>query len=124
MKGVASLFLRPVRGAAAQESMFGFLAVLRLPPWEEIAVAAILWLEVPHPARPWHTAALGAGLTAYLLAVHVAESRTSPGRLLRRQGAVLTAGACLVALGAGVATLPAPGPARAQPCSACSPPPR
>ena len=87
-----------------------FLAVLRGLPWEEIAVVALLWLEVQHPARPWHTAALGFGLAAYLLAVHIAESGAPAGRLLRRQAKVLLAGACLLALGAGFAMLPAVGP--------------
>jgi hypothetical protein len=87
-----------------------FLALLRTVPWEEIAVIALLWLEVQHPARPWPTAALGAGLTGYLLAVHIAESSASTGLLLRRQAKVLVAGACLLALGAGIATLPAVGP--------------
>jgi len=70
----------------------------------------VLWLEVQHPARPWHTAALGAGLVGYLLATHIAESGAAPGRLLRRQAKVLLAGACLLALGAGLAMLPAAGP--------------
>lgn len=91
-----------------------FLAVLRGLPWEEIAVVALLWLEVQHPARtswsPWHTAALGFGLVAYLLAVHIAESGAPAGRLLRRQGKVLLTGACLLALGAGFAMLPAAAP--------------
>ena len=90
-----------------------FLAVLRGLPWEEIAVVALLWLEVQHPARtwsPWHTAALGLGLVAYLLAVHIAESGAPAGRLLRRQAKVLLAGACLLALGAGFAMLPAAAP--------------
>jgi hypothetical protein len=87
-----------------------FLAVLRGLPWEEIAVVALLWLEVQHPARPWPTAALGFGLAAYLLAVHIAESGAPAGRLLRRQAKVLLAGACLLALGAGFAMLPAAGP--------------
>jgi hypothetical protein len=90
-----------------------FLAVLRGLPWEEIAVVALLWLEVQHPAgtwSPWHTAALGFGLVAYLLAVHVAESGARAGRLLRRQAKVLLAGACLLALGAGFAMLPAAAP--------------
>jgi hypothetical protein len=87
-----------------------FLGLLRLLPWEEIALAAVLWLEVQHPARPWHTAALGAGLVGYLLATHIAESGAAPGRLLRRQAKVLLAGACLLALGAGLAMLPAAGP--------------
>ena len=90
-----------------------FLAVLRGLPWEEIAVVALLWLEVQHPAgtwSPWHTAALGFGLAAYLLAVHIAESGAPAGRLLRRQAKLLLAGACLLALGAGFAMLPAAGP--------------
>jgi hypothetical protein len=87
-----------------------FLAVLRGLPWEEIAVVALLWLEVQHPARPWHTAALGFGLAAYLLAVHIAESGAPAGGLLRRQAKLLLAGACLLALGAGFAMLPAAGP--------------
>jgi phosphatidylserine synthase len=87
-----------------------FLAVLRGLPWEEIAVVALLWLEVQHPSRPWHTAALGFGLAAYLLAVHIAESGAPAGRLLRRQAKLLLAGACLLALGAGFAMLPAASP--------------
>jgi len=96
--------------AARVRAWLAFLALLRTLPWEEIAVVAILWLEVQHPARPWHTAALGAGLAGYLLAVHIAESGAPARRLLRRQGKVLFAGACLVALGAGFGTLPAAGP--------------
>jgi phosphatidylserine synthase len=90
-----------------------FLAVLRGLPWEEIAVVALLWLEVQHPASTssaWHTAALGFGLAAYLLAVHIAETGAPAGRLLRRQEKVLLAGACLLALGAGFAMLPAAAP--------------
>jgi hypothetical protein len=92
--------------AAPVRAWLSFLALLRVLPWEEIAVAALLWLEGQHPARPWHTAALGAGLTGYLLAVHVAESGAVFGVLLRRQARVLIAGACLLALGAGFGTLP------------------
>ena len=87
-----------------------FLSALRLPPWEEIAVVALVWLEVLHPARPLHTAALGAGLAGYLLTVHIAESGAPAGRLLRGQAKVLAVGACLLALGAGAAMLPAAGP--------------
>jgi hypothetical protein len=87
-----------------------FLELLRALPWEEIVLVALLWLEVQHPSRPWYTAALGAGLVGYLLAVHIAESGASPSVLLRRQARVLAAGACLLALGAGIATLPAIGP--------------
>jgi hypothetical protein len=83
----------------------GFLRIIRVPPWEEGAVIAALWLEVLHPARPWHTAVLGAVLTAYLLAVHLAEAGTSAGAL-RPQAPVLAIGACLLALGAGAGMLP------------------
>jgi hypothetical protein len=86
----------------------GFLELTRFIPWEEGAVLAVLWLEVLHPARPWHTAGLGAALLAYLLAVHVSESRASP-RVLRPQAPLLAAGACLLAAGAGAAMIPAAG---------------
>jgi MFS family permease len=87
-----------------------FLVLLRTVPWEEIAVAAVLWLEVQHPARPWYTAALGAGLTAYLLITHIAESGANPARVLRRHAKLLALGACLLALGAGFAMIPAATP--------------
>ena len=87
-----------------------FLALLRTVGWEEIAVAAVLWLEVQHPARPWPTAALGAALTAYLLITHTAESGAAPGRTLRRHAKLLAVGACLLALGAGFAMIPAATP--------------
>ena len=86
-----------------------FLETLRLVPWEEGALIAVLWLEVLHPSRPWHTAILGAALIAYLLAVHLAESDASPG-VLRPQVRVLAAGAVLLALGAGAGMLPAADP--------------
>lgn len=84
-----------------------FLALLRSLAWEETAVVALIWLEVQHPARPWHTAVLGAGLLAYLLATHVAESGAPVSPLLRRHARVLVVGACLLALAAGLATIPA-----------------
>ncbi len=87
-----------------------FLAVLRTLAWEETAAVAILWLEVQHPLRPWHTAVLGAGLLAYLLTTHVAESGADAGPLLGRQWRVLAAGACLLAVGAGFAMIPASAP--------------
>jgi hypothetical protein len=89
-----------------------FLALLRTVPWEEIAVAAVLWLEVQHPARPWPTAALGAALTGYLLITHIAESGADPGRTVARHAKLLALGACLLAVGAGFAMIPAaaPGP--------------
>jgi hypothetical protein len=87
-----------------------FLAMLRTVPWEEIAVVALLWLEVQHTLRPWHTAALGAGLLAYLLATHIAESGAEAVPLLRRQLKLLIVGACLLALGAGFAMIPTTAP--------------
>ena len=65
--------------SGSMRAWLNFLALLRTLAWEEIAVAAVLWLEVQHPARPWHTAALGAGLTAYLLITHIAEVGGRPG---------------------------------------------
>jgi len=94
---------------AAMHYWLRFLEILRLVPWEEGAVIAVLWLEVLHPARPWHTAVLGAALIAYLLATHLAESGASPGAL-RPQVRVLAAGAGLLALGAGAGMVPAAGP--------------
>jgi hypothetical protein len=86
-----------------------FLAVVRQVPWEEGALVAIVWLEVLHPARPWHTAVLGAGLIAYLLVTHLAET-DAPLATLRPQARVLGAGAVLLALGAAAGMLPAAGP--------------
>ena len=86
-----------------------FLEVVRQVPWEEGAVIGIVWLEVLHPSRPWHTAVLGAGLIAYLLITHLAES-DAPLATLRPQARVLGLGAGLLALGAGAGMLPAAGP--------------
>jgi hypothetical protein len=87
-----------------------FLNLLRTVPWEEGAVVALLWLEIQHPARPWHTAALGAALLAYLLTAHIAESGADAGPLLRRHAKVLILGAVLLAVGAGFAMIPAGAP--------------
>jgi len=86
-----------------------FLETLRLVPWEEGALLAVLWLEVLHPSRPWHTAVLGAALVAYLLSTHLAETDAAP-RVLAPQARVLAAGAALLALGAGAGMLPAVAP--------------
>ncbi len=94
---------------AAVQFWLRCLKILRLVPWEEGTVIAVLWLEVLHPARPWHTAVLGAALIAYLLATHLAESGAS-ARVLRPQVRVLAVGAGLLALGAGAAMVPAAGP--------------
>jgi hypothetical protein len=100
-------YLLPV----ALRAWLRFLEVLRLVPWEEGALLGVVWLEVLHPSRPWHTAVLGAALIAYLLATHLAESDASP-RVLRPQARVLAAGAALLALGAGAGAgmLPTAGP--------------
>jgi hypothetical protein len=87
-----------------------FLAMLRTVPWEEIAVVALLWLEIQHTLRPWHTFALGAGLLGYLLATHIAESGAEAIPLLRRHARLLIVGACLLALGAGFAMIPTTAP--------------
>ena len=94
---------------APLQAWLRFLETLRRVPWEEGAVLAIVWLEVLHNSRPWHTAVLGAALIAYLLATHLAESDASPG-VLRPQVRVLAVGAGLLALGAGAGMLPAAGP--------------
>jgi hypothetical protein len=93
-----------------QRAWLMFLALLRTLAWEETAVAATLWLEVQHPVRPWHTFALGAALFGYLLATHIAESGADAAPVLRGHGRLLVAGACLLALGAGFAMIPATAP--------------
>jgi hypothetical protein len=94
---------------AAMQFLHKSLRILRMAPWEEGTTVAVLWLEVLHPARPWHTAVLGAALIAYLLATHLAESGTSPG-VFRPYARVLALGAVLLALGAGAAMVPTVGP--------------
>jgi hypothetical protein len=90
----------------AERTWHAFVRLARLPSWEEIGCAAVVWLEVLHPAHPWHTAVLGVLLIAWLLAVHVAESGVPAISLLRRQGRVLAAGLVLLGLAAGAAALP------------------
>lgn len=101
----ADAFLLPVPVRA----WLAFLETLRRVPWEEGAVVAVVWLEVLHKSRPWHTLLLGAALIAYLLLTHLAESGASP-EVLRPQARVLALGAALLALGAGAGMLPATGP--------------
>jgi hypothetical protein len=91
----------------AERTWYRFLSAIRTLAWEEVGCAAMLWLEVLHPSRAWHTAILGAALVAWLLAVHIAESRAGAAELLRRQARVLVLGLCLLALGAAAALLPA-----------------
>lgn len=84
------------------------LELLRAVPWAEGTVIAVLALEALHHSRPWHTGLLGVALTAFLFAVHLAESGARPG-VLRPQLPVLAAGAGLLVLGCGGAMLPAAG---------------
>ena len=74
--------------------------------WAEGLVVAALVLEALHRSRPWHTGLLSAALLAYLLAVHLAESRARLA-VLRPQVPLLAAGLGLVALAVGAAMLPA-----------------
>jgi hypothetical protein len=94
---------------AAVQFWIRALKVVRQVPWEEGTLVAVLWLEVLHPARPWHTAVLGAAVIAYLLATHLTESGASPG-VLRPQVRVLALGAGLLALGAGAGMVAVAGP--------------
>jgi hypothetical protein len=82
-----------------------FHDAMRVPPWEEFTVIAVVWLEALHTSRPWHTAVLGAALIAYLLAAHLAESGSRPAAL-RTQVRVLLLGAALLAAAAGIGMLP------------------
>jgi hypothetical protein len=77
-----------------------FHDAMRLPPWEEIATAALVWLEALHRSGAWHTGVLGSLLIAYLLAVHLAESRSGIG-VLRTWARVLLLG-CAVLAGAAL----------------------
>jgi hypothetical protein len=80
--------------------------LVRIVPWAEGTVIAVLLLEALHKSRPWHTGLLGAALLAYLLAMHLAESRTRVA-VLRPQVPLLAAGLGLLVLAAGAAALPA-----------------
>ena len=94
-------FLDPVaRSARAGADL------IRAVPWAEVLVVAVLVLEALHRSRPWHTGLLGAALLAYLLAVHLAESRARLG-VLRPQIPLLAAGLGLLVLAVGAAALPA-----------------
>jgi hypothetical protein len=89
-----------------ERTWYNFLFAVRTVAWEEIGCVAVLWLEVLHPSRAWHTAILGVVLVAWLLTVHIAESGAAAAALLRRQGRVLVLGLCLLALGAAASLLP------------------
>ena len=66
--------------------------VLRVVPWSQAMIVAVLVLEVLHPARPWHTGVLGVALLALTLAAHLAETGGAPRAALGPQAPVLAAG--------------------------------
>jgi hypothetical protein len=79
--------------------------VIRIVPWAEGTVLAVLTLEALHRSRPWHTAVLGAALLGYLFGTHLAEAG-APARSLRPQLPLIAAGLGLLALAVGAAALP------------------
>jgi hypothetical protein len=81
-------------------------ALVRVGPWAEVTVVAVLVLAALHHSHPWHTGLLGLALLAYLLAVHLSESRARLA-VLRPQIPLLAAGLGLLVLATGAATLPA-----------------
>jgi hypothetical protein len=81
---------------------------IRVLPWAEGVVVAVLLLESRHPSRPWHTGLLGVALLGYLFATHLAESGARPA-VLRPQLPVIAAGIGLLALAVGAAALPRAG---------------
>jgi hypothetical protein len=99
--GEPLVYLNPVLRAGRVAAVH-----VRGTPWAEGLVIATLVLEVLHRSRPWHTGLLGAALLAYLLAVHLAESRARLA-VLRPQAPLLAAGIGLLALAVGAAMLPA-----------------
>jgi hypothetical protein len=89
---------------------------LRVVPWSQAMIVAVLVLEVLHPARPWHTGVLGVALLALILAAHLAETGAGPRAALAPQAPVLVAGVGLTALAVAAVALPplpAGGPATA-----------
>ena len=77
----------------------------RAASWAEGVVVTVLVLEALHHSPPWHTGVLGAALLAYLLAVHLGESRARLA-VLRPQVPLLAAGLGLLVLAVGAAVLP------------------
>jgi hypothetical protein len=109
--GAARLWLGPPVETAGFASGLGrFLqrqaALVRTAPWAEVTVIAVLVLEALHRSRPLHTALLGAALLAYLVAVHLSESRARLA-VLRPQVPLLAAGLGLLALATCATLLPA-----------------
>jgi hypothetical protein len=106
--------LVPAPGVARREAWLtaSFLnraaSSIRTPPWPQGLVIAVLGLEALHPARPWHTAVLGAVLLGFLLTLHLAVASAGPS-VFRPQLPLLAAGFGLAALSAGAAMVPALG---------------
>jgi len=75
-------------------------------PWPQLLILAAAILEVLHPARPWHTAALGLAMVAWLLVLHLAETG-SRSSVFRHQLPILVAGGSIAVLAAAVGLLPA-----------------
>jgi hypothetical protein len=79
---------------------------LRVVPWSQTMIVAVLVLEVLHPARPWHTGVLAVALLAVVLAAHLAETGSTPRAALGPQAPVLAAGVGLTALAVAAVALP------------------
>jgi hypothetical protein len=94
------------RGSLVKRTIDYVLTIIRGLPWAEVMVVAVMLLEFLHRSAPWHTGLLGVWLLGYLLAVHLAETRTRIGTL-RAQLPLIAAGIGLAALAVGIAELPA-----------------
>ena len=96
--------------AALRESRFTAWthSVLNALPWAEIMTVALLAVEALHPARPWHTVALGVVVLAFLLMLHLAESGARL-TVLRPVLPLIAAGLALAAFSALATTLSASG---------------
>jgi hypothetical protein len=102
----AAIGNRESDGFAALDQAAQWLAgLVKMLPWAELLIVAVLVLEALHGSRPWHTAVLGVALTGYVLAVHLTETRAG-GDVLRAQLPLLCAGIALTALSVGAAALP------------------
>ena len=72
------------RFAALDQAAQWLTGLVKMLPWAELLIVAVLVLEALHGSRPWHTAVLGVALTGYVLAVHLTETRAGAG-VLRAQ---------------------------------------
>jgi hypothetical protein len=102
----AAIRNRDADGFAAVDQAARLLTgLVKILPWAELLILAVVVLEALHPSRVGHTAVLGVALTGYLLAVHLTETRAGAG-VLRAQLPLLGAGIALTALSVGAAALP------------------